>query len=149
MKSNNGNKFLLVEKGGTISGEAIYLTQKDIREVQLAKAAVRAGIKIILKEANIGEDEIEEILLAGAFGNFIDKKNAIKIGLIPDLSLNRIKTVGNSAGKGAELVLCSNTKRKLCEEISKKVNYIELSSNPGFQKEYIDEMFFNLSKDIG
>ncbi len=143
LKSNNGNKFLLIEGKRTVSGKAIYLTQKDIREVQLAKAAVRAGIKIILKEANIGEGDIEEILLAGAFGNFIDKKNAVKIGLIPGLPLNRIKSVGNSAGKGAEIALCSNMKRQLCEEISKKVNYIELSSNSDFQREYIDEMFFN------
>ena len=143
LKNKNGNRFLLIEGERTVSGEAIYLTQKDIREVQLAKAAVSAGIKIILKEANIGEGDIEEILLAGAFGNFIDKKNAVKIGLIPGLPLNRIKSVGNSAGKGAELALSSNMKRQLCEEISKKVNYIELSSNPDFQREYIDELFFN------
>ena len=143
LKNKNGNRFLLIEGERTVSGEAIYLTQKDIREVQLAKAAVRTGIKIILKEASIGEGDIEEILLAGAFGNFIDKKNAVKIGLIPGLPLNRIKSVGNSAGKGAELALSSNMKRQLCEEISKKVNYIELSSNPDFQREYIDELFFN------
>ncbi len=143
LKNKNGNKFLLIEGERTVSGEAIYLTQKDIREVQLAKAAVRTGIKIISKEANIAEGDIEEILLAGAFGNFIDKKNAVKIGLIPRLPLNRIKSVGNSAGKGAELALSSNMKRQLCEEVSKKVNYIELSSNPDFQREYIDELFFN------
>ena len=143
LKNKNGNRFLLIEGERTVSGEAIYLTQKDIREVQLAKAAVRTGIKIILKEANIVDGDIEEILLAGAFGNFIDKKNAVKIGLIPGLPLNRIKSVGNSAGKGAELALSSNMKRQLCEEISKKVNYIELSSNPDFQREYIDELFFN------
>ena len=143
LKNKYGNKFLVMEEERITSGEAIYLTQEDIREVQLAKAAVRAGIKIILKEAKIEEDDLDEILLAGAFGNSFDKKNAIKIGLIPGLPLSRIKNVGNSAGKGAELALCSNMKRQLCEEITKKVKYIELSSNPDFQREYIGEMFFN------
>jgi uncharacterized 2Fe-2S/4Fe-4S cluster protein (DUF4445 family) len=145
LEVKNGNKFLLIEGEKTVSGEAIYLTQKDIREVQLAKAAVNAGIKILLKEVNISVNDIDEILLAGAFGNFIDRKNAVRVGLIPDLSLKKIKAVGNSAGRGAELVLCSNKKMQLAEEISKKVNYIELSSNSNFQKEFIEEIFFNKS----
>jgi uncharacterized 2Fe-2S/4Fe-4S cluster protein (DUF4445 family) len=143
LEGKNGNKFLLIEGERTVRGEAMYLTQKDIREVQLAKAAVNTGIKILLREAGISVDDIDEILLAGAFGNFIDKKNAVRIGLIPNLSLKKIKTVGNSAGRGAELALCSNKKRQLAEEISKKVNYIELSSNSNFQEEFIEELFFN------
>ena len=146
LEGENGNKFLLAKGEKTLKGKDIYLTQKDIREVQLAKAAVNAGIKILLREAGISAADINEILVAGAFGNFIDKKNAVRIGLIPDLSLIKIKNVGNAAGKGAELALCSDEKRLLSERIYKQVNYIELSSNPDFQKEFISEIFFNKSK---
>jgi len=119
-----------------------YLTQGDIREVQLAKAAIFAGIKILLKKVNISQDDIHKILLAGAFGNFIDKKSAIRIRLIPDLPLEKVELVGNAAGRGAEIVLLSEKTRKICEKISKDSKYIELSSYPDFQKEYIKAMFF-------
>src|SRR4030042_5646118 len=135
-KEKEGNRFLLAKSDETIVGKPIYLTQKDIREVQLAKAAVYAGIKILLKEVNIPPEDIQEILLAGAFGNFIDKKSAVRIGLIPNLPLKKIESVGNAAGRGAEITLCSNKLRELSQEISKKVKYIELSSRPDFQEEF-------------
>jgi len=142
IKGQKGNKFLIVKGKGTENGNPIYLTQGDIREVQLAKAAIYAGIKILLKKVNISSDDIQKILLAGAFGNFIDKKSAIEIGLIPCLPLERIESVGNAAGRGAEVVLLSEKTRKICEKISKDIKYIELSSCPDFQKEYIKAMFF-------
>jgi len=142
IKGEKGNKFLIVKGKGTENGNPIYLTQGDIREVQLAKAAIYAGIKILLKKVNISSDDIQKILLAGAFGNFIDKKSAIEIGLIPCLPLEKIESVGNAAGKGAEIVLLSEKTRKICEKISKDIKYIELSSCPDFQKEYIKAMFF-------
>ncbi|MBE3090839.1 MAG: DUF4445 domain-containing protein [Candidatus Atribacteria bacterium] len=141
-KEKEGNRFLLAKSDETIIGKPIYLTQKDIREVQLAKAAVYAGIKILLKEVNILPEDIQEILLAGAFGNFIDKKSAVRIGLIPNLPLKKIESVGNAAGRGAEITLCSNKLRELSQEISKKVKYIELSSRPDFQEEFIKAMIF-------
>jgi len=143
-KEKEGNRFLLAKSDETIAGKPIYLTQKDIREVQLAKAAVYAGIKILLKEVNIPPEDIQEILLAGAFGNFIDKKSATRIGLLPNLPLKKIESVGNAAGRGAEITLCSNKMRELSQEISKKVKYIELSSRPDFQDEFIKAMIFNL-----
>jgi len=138
-----GNKFLLVKSKETENGKPIYLTQRDIREVQLAKAAIFAGIKILLKEVNIPQENIQKILLAGAFGNFIDKENAIRIGLIPNLPLKRIKFIGNAAGRGAEMALLSTKMRKISQKISKKIKYIELSSRPDFQEEFIEAMFFN------
>ncbi len=142
IKGEKGNKFLLVRSDETITGKSMYLTQRDIREVQLAKAAVCAGIRVLLKEVNISPKDIQEILLAGAFGNFIDKKSAVRIGLIPNLALERIKSVGNAAGRGAEITLCSNKMRKLSKEISNEVKYIELSSRPDFQEEFVEAMFF-------
>ncbi len=137
-----GNKFLLVKGKETENGKSIYLTQKDIREVQLAKAAIFAGIKILLKEVNIPQEDIQKILLAGAFGNFIDKKSAIRIGLIPYLPLEKIESVGNAAGRGAEITLLSEKTREICEKISKDIKYIELSSRTDFQEEFVEAMFF-------
>jgi len=137
----------LVKGKETENGNPIFLTQKDIREVQLAKAAIFAGIKILLKEANILLNDIDEILLAGAFGNFINKKSASRLGLIPHISLHKIKSVGNAAGRGAEMTLLSEEIKKIGQKITKEVVYIELSSRPDFQKEFIDAMFFNIPKD--
>ena len=142
IKGQKGNKFLLVRGKETENGKPIYLTQRDIREVQLAKAAIYAGIKILLKEVNIPLRDIQEIFLAGAFGNFIDKKSAVKIGLLPNLTLKKIESVGNAAGRGAEITLCSKKMREVGEEIYKKVKYVELSSRPDFQKEFMEAMFF-------
>ena len=142
IKGQKGNKFLLVKSKETENEKPIYLTQRDIREVQLAKAAIYAGIKILLKEVNIPPEDIQKILLAGAFGNFIDKKSARRIGLIPNLPLKKIESVGNAAGRGAEMALCSKKMRELSQEISKKVKYVELSSRLDFQKEFIEVMFF-------
>jgi uncharacterized 2Fe-2S/4Fe-4S cluster protein (DUF4445 family) len=143
IKGKKGNKFLLVKSKETENEKPIYLTQRDIREVQLAKAAIYAGVKILLREANIPPEDIQKILLAGAFGNFIDKKSAIRIGLIPYLPLEKIESAGNAAGRGAEIVLLSEKTRKICERISKDINYIELSSRADFQKEFVDDIFFN------
>ena len=142
IKGKKGNKFLLVESKETENGKSIYLTQRDIREVQLAKAAIFAGIKILLKEVNILPENIQKILLAGAFGNFIDKKSAIRIGLIPYLPLEKIESVGNAAGRGAEITLLSEKTREICEKISKDIKYIELSSRADFQEEFVEAMFF-------
>jgi len=142
IKGQKGNKFLLVKGKETENGKPLYLTQRDIREVQLAKAAIFAGIKILLKEVNIPLEDIQEILLAGAFGNFIDKKSAVRIGLLPNLPLKKIESVGNAAGRGAEITLCSNKMREVSEEISKKVKYVELSSRLDFQEEFIKAMIF-------
>jgi len=142
IKSKEGNKFLLVKGDKAEGGKPIYLTQRDIRELQLAKAAIYAGIKILLKVVGISPDNIQEILLAGAFGNFIDKESARRIGLIPHLPLRRIKFIGNAAGTGAEMSLLSKKMREVTQEISKKVKYIELSSRPDFQEEFIKAMSF-------
>ena len=143
INGQKGNKFLLANGKETENGKPIYLTQRDIREVQLAKAAIFAGIKILLKEVNIPQEDIQKVLLAGAFGNFIDKESAVRIGLIPYLPLKRIKFIGNAAGSGAEMALLSTKMRKISQKISKKIRYIELSSRPDFQEEFTEAMFFN------
>jgi len=142
IEGQKGNKFFIAKGKETENGNPIYLTQGDIREVQLAKAAIFAGIKILLKEVNIPQDDIHKILLAGAFGNFINKESAIRVGLIPQLPLKKIELVGNAAGRGAGIALLSEKMKKVCQDIAKEAKYIELSSSPDFQKEYIKAMFF-------
>ncbi|GAB4112450.1 MAG: ASKHA domain-containing protein [Candidatus Caldatribacteriota bacterium] len=142
IKEKGEKRFLLVKSNGKEENKEIYFTQKDIREVQVAKAALQAGIKILFKEVGISAKDIQEIFLAGAFGNFINKQSALRIGILPDLPLNRIKSVGNAAGKGAELILCSQKIRKIGNEIYKKVKYVELSSHPDFSRDFIEAMSF-------
>ncbi len=142
IKGQKGNKFLLVKGKETENGKPIYLTQRDIREVQLAKAAIFAGIKILLKEVNIPLEDIQEIFLAGAFGNFIDKKSAIRIGLLPNLPLKKIESVGNAAGRGAEITLCSKKMREVRKKYLKKLNMWNYLLDPDFQEEFIKAMIF-------
>ncbi|MEQ8187033.1 MAG: ASKHA domain-containing protein [Candidatus Eremiobacterota bacterium] len=120
----------------------IYVSQKDIREVQLAKGAIRAGIEILLRECDVTTEDIEHIYLAGAFGNFLKKESVKSIGLIPDIKSNKIKSVGNSAGHGVKLCLLNQNKLKQVQKISEKVEYIELSYSSVFNDEFIKQMSF-------
>ena len=120
----------------------IILTQSDIREIQLAKAAIFSAIKILMQLLEISEDDISEILIAGAFGNYIRPEHALRIGLIPDFPMNIIKPVGNAAGEGAIRALLSTEERKRTESISKKIEHIELSIQKTFQDEFTDALLF-------
>jgi len=122
--------------------DSIYITQKDIRELQLAKAAISAGIKTMLKEFGISEDDIDSVFLAGGFGNYISPWAAVKIGLIPERLKDKIKPAGNTAGNGAILALLSSKSEKEFEEIKNRVKYIELSSSPQFNELFVESMVF-------
>jgi len=137
------NQFLVVPSEESVSGEPIYLTQRDIREIQLAKGAVAAGIRILLENAEIEIENIEEILLAGAFGNVLDTASVLTIGIIPYTSPERIRSIGNAAGQGAEKLLLSKDMRDMAERLATKVHYIELSSHHDFQKIFTDSLFFS------
>ncbi|GAF69343.1 unnamed protein product, partial [marine sediment metagenome] len=121
---------------------AVTLTQKDIREVQLAKAAVRAGIKMLQKKTGIGDADIEQILLAGAFGNYIRRKNAIRIGLLPDIEHSRIRYVGNAACTGAQMTLLSTHWRKESKKLAGSIEYTEIARDLDFAELYTDSMSF-------
>jgi uncharacterized 2Fe-2S/4Fe-4S cluster protein (DUF4445 family) len=134
--------FILVNE---IDGakQALKLKQQDVRELQLAKGAMAAGIEILMKELGIGIDQIEEILIAGAFGSYLNKYNALKIGLLPDISPDKIKFVGNAASMGAKKFLLSQKARKEAGEIIKTTQYLELSTRLDFQEIFAEQMFFN------
>ncbi len=121
----------------------IVLNQQDIREVQLAKSAIAAGINRMLALAGITINELDHVLLAGGFGNYINIKNAIRIGLLPDVPFEKYIQIGNTAGSGAVLALKSEAYLKEMELLKEKMEYIELSNDPDFSMEFAMNMFFN------
>jgi uncharacterized 2Fe-2S/4Fe-4S cluster protein (DUF4445 family) len=118
----------------------VLLTQHDVRELQLAKGALAAGIRLLLSEVGVAGDDIEEILLAGAFGNYVRKESAVAIGLLPDLPLERIRSVGNAAGAGARLALTSRAMRARAEAIARRAEHVELSFLPQFYDAFTEGM---------
>jgi len=141
-EDDDGPIFVLAEKEEAANGRRIYITQRDVRELQLAKGAILAGVMTLLKEANMELDDIHEILLAGAFGNFIRRKMAKRIGFLPQIPSERIRFVGNAAGAGARLALVSRACRDEAERISRHVKYIELAGRPDFQIFFGEAMMF-------
>lgn len=121
----------------------VYLTQKDIREVQLAKAAIRAGIRLLQKRLSVSDADIKKIYLAGAFGNYIRPESAQRIGLLPSVAVERIQSVGNAASSGAQMALVSSYWRKLASELAKKIQYIEIANEADFQTIFADSMRFD------
>ncbi len=120
----------------------VYITQKDIREVQLAKGAIAAGIKIMMDKLSVSYDDIKEVLIAGAFGNYMDPKNSCKIGLIPEELVDKIAPVGNAAGEGSKMCMLSKDEYLVCDKIAKTAEFIELASVPDFQDRFIKELDF-------
>jgi uncharacterized 2Fe-2S/4Fe-4S cluster protein (DUF4445 family) len=139
----DGQKAFLVSKGNKNgSGRDVLLTQKDIRQIQLAKGAISAGITLLLKEMSLNLDELDEILLAGAFGNYIRKKSAQRIGLLPPVPEERIRFVGNAASTGAKMALLSIEVRKDADRIRDRAKHIELAALPDFMTVFMDNMMF-------
>ncbi|OPX43769.1 Na(+)-translocating NADH-quinone reductase subunit F [Ruminiclostridium hungatei] len=136
------NAFRLYEQEETLTGRDIALTQKDIRELQNAKAAIAAGINILVKEAGISFDKIETVYLAGGFGSYINIDSALKIGLIPGALKGRIITVGNAAGQGAAESLLNRNSLNAAYELSRKITYVELSARSDFNQLFVDCMLF-------
>jgi uncharacterized 2Fe-2S/4Fe-4S cluster protein (DUF4445 family) len=134
-------EFLLVPAASTGHGKDITVTRSDVNEIQLAKAAIRAGLEILMLEAGVVAEEIDEFIVAGAFGTYIDIPNAIKIGMYPNVPVERFTQFGNAAGMGAVLALLSQQQRKIAQEFTKKDEYVELTTHPGFQKKFIEALY--------
>ncbi len=120
----------------------VAITQKDIVEIQLAKSAIRTGINILLESAGIDFTKIDKIIIAGAFGSYIDPKNVIDIGMFPQIDLKKVLQVGNAAAIGAKMVLVSKKLRCLAEEVADKVKYIELTVFPTFSDNFVKSTLF-------
>jgi uncharacterized 2Fe-2S/4Fe-4S cluster protein (DUF4445 family) len=133
-------EFVLVRAGENGALNDIVISRKDVSEIQLAKGAIRAGVEVLLDEAGIGVDEIERVVVAGAFGTYLDVASARAIGMFPPLPLDRFDQVGNAAGIGAKLALLSRRCRQMAEEIASRVEYIELTTDTRFSNAYMDAM---------
>lgn len=138
----NGNDFTLAWPDQCANGEAVYLTQRDVREVQLAKGAIFAGVQIMKRELDVTDDDLAGVLLAGAFGNYIRPERARRIGLLPDVALDRMTFVGNAASTGAKLALVNRGCRTESDEISERIRYVELAGRADFQMEFTAAMMF-------
>jgi len=135
---NGATEFVLTERAGQA---AITISQKDVRELQLAKAAIRLGIQALVIAEGLTEDDIENVTIAGAFGTFIDVESAIMIGMLPGLPLNRFKQVGNAAGTGARMALISRSQRLMAQQIAKQTGYIELAAIPNFNRKFAEATY--------
>jgi uncharacterized 2Fe-2S/4Fe-4S cluster protein (DUF4445 family) len=121
--------------------QAITFTQKDVRELQLAKGAMRTGIQVLLETNQLKEDQIDRVIIAGAFGTYIDVANAIAVGMLPRLPLDRFEQVGNAAGMGAKLALISKSMRNEAKAMADRVGYVELATAPGFMQIFSQSMY--------
>jgi uncharacterized 2Fe-2S/4Fe-4S cluster protein (DUF4445 family) len=135
------HEFILISEGERRGKPAITITQHDVRELQLAKAAIRTGIQILLETSGCAEDDIKQVIIAGAFGTYIDISSAVAIGMLPPLPLKRFRQVGNAAGMGAKLALISLKSRIKAQAIASGVSYIELASSPSFQPTFMQASY--------
>jgi uncharacterized 2Fe-2S/4Fe-4S cluster protein (DUF4445 family) len=132
---NDRREFILVERPGE---DAITISQKDVRELQAAKTAIRLGIQALLEDAGIAEADIDRVIIAGAFGTYFDVQSAMTIGMLPPLPLDRFQQVGNAAGTGARLALISQDRRRAALEIAARDGYIELATIPDFNEKFAE-----------
>jgi len=135
-------------KARFLLSDGVYLTQKDIREFQLAKGAIRAGIEVMLEHASIGSDGIDRILVGGAFGSSLSPSSLLCTGLLPSIDVGRIISLGNSAGQGAKLVLLNRRNTQHLQQLIKKTNYIELSFIKEFSQKFITHMQFPTDEQL-
>ncbi len=139
---DGGNAFLIVAAPESASGGDIIITQKDVREIQNAKAAIYAGIRTLIRHMGVCLDDIQKVLLAGGFGSYLNIDRALIIGLLPKELRGRIESIGNAAGVGAVEGLLSKEMMKEAESLRKKIRYIELSALPDFVNDYVEGMLF-------
>jgi len=134
-------EFVVAWARQTDIGKDIVITENDIKNLIMSKASIHAACVTLMKEAGVTRHDISSIYFAGAFGNYLDKKNATIIGLIPEIEIDRIKNIGNGAVTGANLALINRRERKTLDEIARKIAYIELNAEPSFMDEYTSSTF--------
>lgn len=141
-----GSRFVVRDKVSALlltdDENGIYLSQKDIREVQLAKAAIASGIELLCDEMGVSDADIDHVLLAGAFGTYLSPESACRIGLIPAVLLDRIHAIGNAAGEGAKLAAYSRSFLERSKVLAKQTRFVELAASKTFQETYLKRLNF-------
>ena len=138
-------EFVVAWQEETSIGKEITITQADVRNVQLAKGALYAGSKLMMRR--LGVDKLDRVILAGAFGSYINKEEAMILGMFPDCDLANVYAVGNAAGDGARIALLNREKREEAEDVAREVEYMELTIEADFQREFIEALEFPHMKD--
>jgi uncharacterized 2Fe-2S/4Fe-4S cluster protein (DUF4445 family) len=136
---DSGRAFVLAEGG---DGNQVTLSQRDVRELQFAKAAISTGWKLLLGEAGVAEGDVQQVLLAGSFGTYLSARNAIRIGLVPKIPAMRVVSAGNVAGEGAKMALLSGSERHGASALIASISYVELSDRPDFNDLFVEELAF-------
>jgi len=121
---------------------AVYLSQRDVRELQFAKASIATGWDILMRQLGVRASDISQVLLAGSFGAYLTPQSAVRIGLVPRLALPRIVSAGNVAGEGAKIAALSLRERAEAQSILREVEYVELSGRADFNDLFIDQLAF-------
>jgi len=124
--------------------DGVYLSQRDVRELQFAKGSIATGIKVLMDILGLGDDDIDEILLGGSFGSYLNPESAKIIGLVPAVDVDRIIAVGNSAGEGAKIALLSYRERQVAFELPSRLEYVELSGRTDFNDTFVEVLKFPL-----
>ena len=137
-----GQERVFMLTSGQDGENEIFLSQRDVRELQFAKAAISTGWAILLEEYGIEQKDVQQVLLAGSFGSYLSAKNAKAIGLVPNIATTRILSAGNVAGEGAKMVLLSGSERNGARSLTKLVHYVELSEREDFNDRFVEELAF-------
>ena len=141
--TEDGAAFVLASAEESGIDGPVLLTQADLRELQLATAAIRAGVSILVKRAGLEMGDLHQVLIAGGFGNFIRRSNAQRIGLLPtDVERSRIRFVGNASLNGSRLAAVSQRVRAHAQAVARQIVHVDLSMDAAFQEEYVQAMFF-------
>lgn len=141
-QGERGAEIIIAEENESFRGAPVVFNQEDIRQVQLAKAALRTAIDVLMKEAGLESKKLEKVYLAGAFGNYLNPHNAVAIGMIPPVKTETIKNIGNAAAAGAIAALLSPDKQREAREIKEQAHYVELALYPDFQSLYLNNLNF-------
>jgi uncharacterized 2Fe-2S/4Fe-4S cluster protein (DUF4445 family) len=144
-KGEQGDEFVLAWANETSIGRDVSITIKDVRAVQLAKGAMYAGSKIMMQK--LGFESLDRVVLAGAFGSYVDREECLAIGMFPDVPIEKAYAVGNAAGDGARMALLDANKRKEADYWARQVTYVELSVEPTFEREFMMAMHLPHMKD--
>jgi len=136
------NEIPLVPSVQTGLGRDLLVTRKDVHEIQLAKGAIRAGVETLLRLAGLTAADVDEFIVAGAFGTYLDLRSAVRVGMFPPLPMEKFRQVGNAAGVGARQLLISVPRRRQAEALARELAYVELATDKGFMQNFIKYLVF-------
>nr|MBP6671369.1 DUF4445 domain-containing protein [Gemmatimonadales bacterium] len=136
-----GPEIVLAGARESGTGRDLTVVRRDLHEIQMAKAAIRSGIDVLLDRAGLGPEALDEVLVAGAFGSYLDLRSALRIGMFPPVPRGRIRQLGNAAGHGARQLLVSPARRQRAEALAGRAEHVELSGEPSFRDRYLGALW--------